>query len=223
MIERQPDAALSSTPRPPRLTTVARLRNHLAALAAALMLGVLAVVIAPPTKAYACDCAGISTSRALRQSSAVFRGTVVDKESVGRGDDARTDIRFQVDAVYKGTVFREQVVASPRDSEACGLDPRAGSTWVIFATDGIEGSGDDAVQRLITNLCSGNVPSGNVPSILGRGRPPLDGASDREEQSISTDQALSRGLAIGGIALLSIVALAGIGLAVLWRPGRSSR
>jgi hypothetical protein len=201
---------------------VARHLHHVVALAAAWVLGVLAIVVAPPIMAYACDCAGISTSRSLRQSSAVFRGTVVDKESVGRGEDARTDIRFQVDAVYKGTVFREQVVASPKDSEACGLDPKVGSTWVIFATDGIEGTGDDAVQRLITTLCNGNVPSGNVPSILGRGRPPLEGASDREEQSLSTDQALSRGLAIGGIALLSLVALAGIGLAVLWRPGRSS-
>ena len=198
-----------------------RLLKALVALAAASVLTVLAVVLAPPTRAYACDCAGISIARALRQSTAVFRGTVVDKESVGRGKDARTDIRFQVDSVYKGTVYREQVVASPKDSAACGLDPRVGTTWVIFATDGIEGTGDDAVSRLITTLCNGNVPSATAPSILGQGRRPLDGASDQEEQSIKADQAVSRGLAIGGIALLCVVALAGIGLAVLWRPGRS--
>jgi hypothetical protein len=200
---------------------VLRLLKALVALAAASVLTVLAVVLAPPTRAYACDCAGISIARALRQSTAVFRGTVVDKESVGRGKDARTDIRFQVDSVYKGTVYREQVVASPKDSAACGLDPRVGTTWVIFATDGIEGTGDDAVSRLITTLCNGNVPSATAPSILGQGRRPLDGASDQEEQSIKADQAVSRGLAIGGIALLCVVALAGIGLAVLWRPGRS--
>ncbi len=187
------------------------------------MLGVLAAVLVPPSKAYACDCAGISTARALRQSTAIFRGTVVDKDSVGRGDDARTDIRFHVDAVYKGTVYRDQVVASPRESAACGLNPKVGSTWVIFAIDGIEGAGDEAVQRLITSLCSGNVPSGNAPSILGPGKPPLDGASDREEQSINTDQAVSRGLAIGGIVLLCICALAVTGLAALWRPGRPLR
>jgi hypothetical protein len=202
---------------------VARLPAHLLALAAALMLGVLAVVLVPPTKAYACDCPGISTSRALRQSTAVFRGTVLDKDSVGRGDDARTDIRFEVDSVYKGTVFREQVVASPKDAAACGLDPQVGSTWVIFATEGIEGTGNDAVQRLVTTLCAGNVPSGTAPSILGRGRPPVSGASDREEQSLNTDKALSRGLAIGGIALLSVLAMGAVALAALWRPGRLSR
>jgi hypothetical protein len=188
-----------------------------------MMLGVLTVVLAPPSKAYACDCPGISTSRALRQSVAVFRGTVLEKESVGRGDDARTDIRFEVDSVYKGIVFREQVVASPKGSEACGLDPEIGSTWVIFATEGMEGTGDEAVRRLITTLCSGNVPSGAAPSILGEGRRPLDGESDREEQSLNTDKALTRGFTIGGIALLSLIALAGVGLALLWRPGRSVR
>lgn len=207
----------------PRLATVRRLPTQLPALAAALMLGVLAVVLVPPIKAYACDCPGISTTRALRQSTAVFRGTVMDKESVGRGDDARTDIRFEVDSVYKGTVFREQVVASPKDAAACGLDPKVGSTWVIFATEGIEGTGNDAVNRLVTTLCAGNVPSGTVPSILGDGRPPLFGASDREEQSLNTDKALTRGLTIGGIALLGVVALAAVGLAALWRPGRFSR
>jgi len=94
---------------------------------------------------------------------------------------------------------------------------------VIFATEGIEGTGNDAVQRLVTTLCAGNVPSGTAPSILGRGRPPVSGASDREEQSLNTDKALSRGLAIGGIALLSIVAMGAVALAALWRPGRLSR
>jgi hypothetical protein len=214
---------LPSILRRPRLATVGRLPTHLLALAAALMLGVLTVVLVPPTKAYACDCPGISTARTLRQSTAVFRGTVLDKESVGRGDDARTDIRFEVDSVYKGAVFSEQVVASPKDAGACGLDPQVGSTWVIFATEGIEGTGNDAVQRLVTTLCAGNVPSGIAPSILGRGRPPLSGASDREEQSLNADKALTRGLAIGGIVLFSVVALGALGLAALWRPGRLSR
>jgi hypothetical protein len=202
---------------------VVRLANRLVVLAAAVMLGVLAAVFAPPTKAYACDCPGISTARALRQSTAVFRGTVIDKKNVGRDADARTDIRFEVESVYKGVVFREQVVASPQDSAACGLDPKTGSTWVIFAFDGVEGRGDDAVSRLITTLCSGNVPSGAVPSMLGKGRRPLDGASDREEQSINTDQAVTRALEIGGIAVLGVCAVAAVALAALWRPGRSTR
>ena len=211
---------LPSTRQPPRLATVTRLQGQLLAFAAAVLLGVFATMVAPPRKAYACDCAGISIDRALRQSTAVFRGTVLEKRIVGRRAEARTDIRFAVDAVYKGEVHQEQVVASPKKATACGLDPKVGSTWVIFAVDGIEGSGNDAVQRLITTLCSGNVPSGNAPAILGEARPPIDGASDREERSINTDRALTRGLIIGGASLLFAGALAAIGLLVIWRPDR---
>jgi hypothetical protein len=199
---------------------VRSLPGQLLAFVAAVLLGVLAAMMAPPGKAYACDCAGISTERALRQSTAVFRGTVLDKRSVGRRAEARIDIRFAVDAVYKGQVHQEQVVASPRQATACGLDPKVGSTWVIFAVDGIEGSGNNAVQRLTTTLCSGNVPSGTAPAILGEARPPIDGASDREERSINTDRALTRGLIIGGAALLFVGALGAIGLVILWRPDR---
>ena len=102
-----------------------------------------AIVDARP--AFACSCAGISTSRALREADAVFRGSVINKEIVGRGAKTRTDIRFAVDWVYKGTVYREQIVASRHDADACGLDPEVGSTWVIFANDGIEGEGDEDV------------------------------------------------------------------------------
>ena len=193
---------------------------RLVALAAVLALGVLTVVVFPGP-AVACSCATVSTTQAARQADAIFRGTVTALDNEGRGDEARTDIRFQVDAVYKGTVYRDQVVASARDSAACGLIPGVGSTWVIFAVAGIEGRGDDAVARLITSTCSGNLPTGNAPALLGQAKGPLDGSSDREERATSTDRWLSRGLVIGGIGLLSVGAVAVIGLAVLWRPGRT--
>ena len=113
------------------------------------------------------------------------------------------------------------MVASARDSAACGLVPGVGSTWVIFAVAGIEGRGDDAVARLVTNTCSGNLPTGNAPALLGKPVRPLDGASDREERATSTDRRVTRGLAIGGIGLLFVGALAVTGVAVLWRPGRA--
>ena len=53
--------ALSSTRQPPRLATVTRLSVRLLGFVAAVMLGVFAAMVAPPGKAYACDCAGIST------------------------------------------------------------------------------------------------------------------------------------------------------------------
>jgi hypothetical protein len=200
---------------------VTRHSLRLLALVASFLLG-SCVALVDSTQAFACSCAGISTSRALREADAVFRGTVISKEVIGRGDSARTDIRFAVDLVYKGTVYNEQIVASDHDSEACGLDPDLGSTWVIFAVEGIEGEGDRAVNRLITTLCSGNLPSGIAPVVLGRPTPPLNGASDREEKSANADRIVTRGLAYAGIVVLSIGALAVIGLGVLWRPGRSS-
>jgi hypothetical protein len=216
----QHDAALVFGGLAAKTCHVTRLAGRLLALVAALLFaGGLAVI--HPGRAYACSCAGISTRRALDESDAAFRGTVLAKTDVGRRADARTDIRFRVDAVYKGTVYRDQVVASARDSASCGLDPDVGSTWVIFAQSGIEGTGDDTVSRLITGLCHGNIPSGIAPTILGPPRQPLDGASDREERSLNADKTLTRGLAIGGIAVLFVGSLAAIGLGVLWGPGRA--
>jgi hypothetical protein len=193
---------------------------RLVALLASLLLGTC-VALVDTTEAFACSCAGISTNRALREADAVFRGTVINKEVVGRNERARTDIRFAVDRVYKGTAYREQIVASSRNSDACGLDPEVGSTWVIFAIQGIEGEGDQAVNRLITTLCSGNLPTGIAPPVLRQPRPPLAGASDREERSTNTDRILTRGFVIAGVGVLFIGTLAVIGLGVLWRPGRS--
>jgi hypothetical protein len=189
------------------------------ALVAAGLLTLLGALV-EPEPAFACECSPITPSRAARQADAIFRGTVTQLKDVDRGEDARTDIRFEVDAVYKGTVYREQVVASPQDGAACGLTPRLGSTWVIYAIEGIQGSGDEAVYRLITDTCRGNLPTGSPP-VLGRAHDPIPGASDREERATEADRTLTRGLAIGGIGLLFLGAVAVAGLAVLWRPGRS--
>lgn len=185
----------------------------------ALGLAVLSVVI-NPRPAMACDCTGISTRRAYEQADAVFVGTVLRVDEVGSRDGRRADIRFTVDRVFKGTVYAEQVVASAPDAAACGLTPRPGSNWVIFAVDAVEGNGSDAVFRLRTTVCSGNLPTSSAPRALGAGTEPRAGASDREERATGTDARLTRGLVIAGIGGLGLLALVGIGLAYLWRPGR---
>lgn len=185
----------------------------------ALVLVALAVVV-NPDRAYACSCTGISTRRAFEQSEAAFLGRVVRVDQVGRGDDRRVDIRFEVDRVFKGTVYREQIVASASDSAACGLVPKLGSTWVIFAVDAVEGDGSNPLYRLRTTLCSGNQQTSTVPPGLGAGAEPRAGASDREERATNTDAALTRGLVIAGLGVLGLFALVGIGLAYLWRPSR---
>ena len=194
-------------------------RLVLAFVAAGLVVAVSAV---DPTRAYACECAGIGTQRAVADADAIFAGTVQSIEEVGRRDDRRADIRFSVTRVFKGTVYASQLVASPTEAESCGLTPKVGSTWVIFATDAIEGSGDSAVRRLRTTVCSGNLPTAQPPTVLGRGTAPLPGESDREERAESADNRLTRGLVVAGIGVLGLLALVGAGLAYLWRPGRQS-
>ncbi len=197
-----------------------RLAPRLLALVAAVVLGLLGAA-SNPQPAFACECSPITPTRAARQADAVFRGTVTALRKVDRGDDARTDIRFEVDAVYKGSVYAEQVVATPQQSTECGLTPELGTTWLIFSIQGVEGSGDEAVARLITDTCRGNIATVNAPRVLGTPRQPMAGASDREERATGADRTITRGLAIGGIVLLAVGAVAVAGLAVLWRPGRT--
>jgi hypothetical protein len=158
----------------------------------------------------------------VAEADAIFIGTVQSIEEVGSRDARRADIRFSVSRVFKGTVYASQLVASPLEAETCGLTPKVGSSWVIFASDSIEGSGDAAVRRLRTTVCSGNLPTGVAPTVLGRGFAPLPGESDREERAAATDDRLTRGLVIAGFGVLGLLGLVGAGLAYLWRPARPS-
>lgn len=186
------------------------------ALLAALVLGCAGVVLRSESAA-ACSCRGITTATALRQADTAFLGTVTALDAVDRPKPGRTDIRFEVTRVYKGTAYRSQLVASDRDGAGCGLSPQVGSTWVIFAVLGVEGEGDDTLTRLRSGLCSGNIPGASAPPVLGPGRAPLAGASDREESALRTDAAIDRWLGVAGIGVMGLVGLAGTGLALAWR------
>ena len=197
------------------------MRRLLLALVAAGLVGWLGVV--NPAPAAACSCVGISIRRAADQADAVFLGTVTSVDLRGGfGDAGPVTMRFDVDRVYKGTVYADQVIVTPDGSAACGLTPDVGSTWVIFARGAIDGEGRAAKLRLRTTLCDGNLSTDIPPATLGRPTPPLPGASDRTERSETTDARLTRGLVIAGIGALGLAALIGIGLAYLWRPQKPS-
>lgn len=196
-----------------------RFLARLLALLTATTLGLLWLALSAPV-ASACTCRGMSNQSSAQQADAIFTGTVLSKTVVGKPAPGRTDIRFEVSRVFKGAVYAEQVVASPAGSDDCGINPGVGSDWLIFATQGVEGSGDDAVLRLVTRLCSGNVPGSSAPAYLGTGQLPLPGASDREEKASTTDAALSRALKVAGVSALMLLVLAGVAVGVLWRPGR---
>jgi hypothetical protein len=187
-------------------------------LVAAVVCGAISLVVTP-SPAYACECARRSTTRALGDADAVFRGTVTQRDRVKDGKDVRLDVRFRVDAVYKGTAYADQVVASTVDSASCGLDPQVGSTWVVFATESIQGTGDRAVDRLVTSICSGNLLGRPAPAILGPPRAPIPGASDRQEKAIRVDRRLTRGMVGVGIGVLVLGVAGALVLALGWRSG----
>lgn len=174
-----------------------------------------------PEPAYACSCRVTSTLQALRSSDAVFHGRVTRKSDRGPRSAQRADLRFSVDAVYKGTVYSDQVVASAQSSASCGLDPDIGTLWVIFAVEDLEGTGNDTVRRLVTSSCSGDLPTANAPAVLGRPSAPLTGASDRAERSTEADRSVSRGLLVLGLTLGGLVVVGGAGLLVLWKRKRA--
>lgn len=185
----------------------------------ALALAVAAVLV-NQTPAAACSCRAQTAAQALRTADAVFRGTVTEQTPVKQ---TRIDFRVQVDAVYKGTVFADQVVATAPTGASCGQNIEIGSRWVIFALEGTEGDGNNAVTRLITDSCSGNLPATRPPAVLGAGQPPVAGPSDREERSVAADRQLSRVVLILGTSVLGLGVLGAVGLALLWRPGRLAR
>lgn len=199
-----------------------RLTARVITLLAALCLGLVTVVVVPGD-AYACSCRPTSNRTAAERADAVFTGRVREATTVRKPEPGRVEIRFDVSRVYKGSVFAEQLVSSPQTPDGCGVDLAVGSTWVVFAEQRFEGTGDDAVLRLVTEACSGNIPGSTVPSLLGRGRAPLAGASDREERAVATDATVTGALKVGGLVGVGLVVLVGIALAVLWRPGRTAR
>jgi hypothetical protein len=179
-----------------------------------------AAALLNPTPAWACSCAPITTKQAYDDADAVFKGKVTRTDRTGRGRDAQVMVRFQVSRVFKGVAYFDQVVLTPRDGAGCGVEAAVGSTWVIFATQTVEGTGDRLVAKLTTNLCAGNLPGELVPSLLGRGQFPQPGSSDSEEKSITADVRVGRALTIVGLGALGLLLVGGLGLAFVWRANR---
>jgi hypothetical protein len=163
--------------------------------------------------AYACSCVGWSTRQAFAAADAVFVGKVAERSEA----DEIVQIRFQVDRVYKGTVYADQVVDTVTSSASCGFEAKVGSTWVIFARAEPLRLGRQTVTRLHTNLCSGNIPGSRVPRLLGRPRSPLAGASDQIERAWRTDRAVTRTILLAGGGVLVLGAGLGTWLWLAWR------
>lgn len=168
-----------------------------------------------PTAAFACSCAPASTfEEKVDGAQVIIFGTVRESKDFRRPSPGGVRITVEVEEVFKGTAYREQIVVTPADDGACGMSPEAGSTWVFFARSGTD---PDLGPVLTTDLCAENEMVAAPPSALGTGTPPEEGASMDVERAERTDRALTRGLIIGGVTLASLAALIAAGLAFLWR------
>jgi hypothetical protein len=110
-------------------------------------------------EAHACSCAGTgSTEEALRRSTAVFSGEVVEVEEPSMEQVEPTDpgmpllgpVTFDVKAAWKGVSGESVVVHGQGPGAGCGLDFERGETYLVFA--GGTGRGGDG--PLETGLCS---------------------------------------------------------------------
>lgn len=113
-----------------------------------------AFVWSTPT-AGACSCGVLTDQQAYDAADAVFEATVMQLD---RSDGSPVVATLAVDRVYKGRVRQTQVVYTPDDTEACGVEFDVGLTYVVFASviDGSEGITGYPIGDLRSGFCDGS-------------------------------------------------------------------
>ena len=128
-------------------------------------------------RSYACSCAVDPSLTAREQHLAnlnrpyievVFVGTVVEIDDPHRARDIISsadllDVRFEVEALFKGEAGSTIEVKTFRDEASCGYNFTEGGRYLVFI------DGDSK-----TDFCSGNIasPSANILVLLGDATPP---------------------------------------------------
>lgn len=125
------------------------------------------LALVPLQGAFACSCAQLTIDEAATSAHAVFTGTVVDEQPVGRGTGPVGAIAatapmpglggqfiytVAVDGVVKGDVGEQASVLGGGDGASCGMSFAVGERWLLFTM------WDGTVHS--TSLCSGNMPLG---------------------------------------------------------------
>jgi hypothetical protein len=126
------------------------------------------LAILPVQQAFACSCAEMTIEEAAASAHAVFTGTVVDQQPVGRetgpmgamaatvpmpgGGKGQIVYTFAVDGVVKGEVGERASVLGGGDDGMCGMSFGVGERWLLFTM------WDGTVHS--TSICSGNIPLG---------------------------------------------------------------
>ena len=180
---------------------------------AALLLTLVAAVAAPTTFACACSCAELDTDEAMRNSSAVFDGTVIATSRPTGGSSAELiEYTIDVSRVYRGSVPARVVVRSAVSSASCGAELAGQVT--VFAQGAIDG--------LLTTSCS--APTTIDRSRLGAGHAPIavplttlapEPSATTAPSPLSTSDFVTGPLMVGTVA--GILVLAGVAIWVVRR------
>lgn len=132
---------------------------------------VLTTFVAASGAASACSCVGLTDEEALRNSAAVFVGTLreIRRPTIGFSSDDPSRFVFDVEAVYKGRVHQVQSIVSASDGASCGLEVAEGERALVFAHAGGESSMVDG--EYAAGLCGGTRVLGTSPAPTMLGAP----------------------------------------------------
>ena len=129
-----------------------------------LVLASLQVVGAPT--AGACSCAAPGDEGALADADAVFVGSLESRTVEGGVVRSSTDPavhRFEVRAVYKGEVRRDQEVVSAAEGASCGFEIPADTEVLVFADETTSFGPEPGAGQLAGDLCNGTRSLGQRP------------------------------------------------------------
>ena len=173
-----------------------------------------------PEQVYACSCAQPGTpSEELEKSSAVFAGRVVsirhsfDPDAASVSPEDRTTVGFEVNAVWKGTVYEDMYITTPPTGGSCGLTFVEGEEYIVYAHD--SAYGDDSYT---VGICSRTALLGQALDdidALGEGQAPLagtGGSAPEEPEDTAVDRArvvilavAAPILAVGGFVVYALL------------------
>ena len=178
----------------------------------------VALVVAAPhvtgmSPAGACSCAPIGDEGAFADADAVFVGSSVSR-TVEHGEVRSTADpavhRFQVSAVYKGEVRRDQEVVTASGGSSCGLEAPLHIEVLVFADRTTSFGPEPGAGQLSGELCNGTraLELRPVPPAFGEPVQPMQ-ASAVTAAGIDTDDGdgTSRWPPVAGGAALVVIAI----------------
>lgn len=100
---------------------------------------ILGTLLCSVATAYACDCLPVaSTVEAVRNSTYVFAGTILEKRRFTVSDIAKDykefEVKIRVMRYWKGEPGKVITIRPPAESSECGFDFVQGENYIVYAT-----------------------------------------------------------------------------------------